>query len=265
MLVEPQAQEPELETPTMVATTKGKPRWRFTIASMTLAIAVIAGVLALPSVARVLAGLLCIASLYLIAARRIVEGGTRNRPLAAGTFWAVALCVNLVAVICCLPPDYLVLGTVFLGLLLVGIPSLVAFGIAWVRLMDGEGAAPPRSVKVGGLLVFIMALLPMVTLGTFWPLSLAFFNSRPAFERMADQVAAGRTLVFPQYVGLFQINGTELDPVSGNVGLMIEPDRSHPAGFVRLGPGPAASLSSPFSGSNLHVELGGKWSYREED
>jgi hypothetical protein len=60
-----------------------------------LAIAVIAGVLALPGVARVLAGLLCIASLNLIAARWVFGGGTRNRPLAAGTFWAVALCVNL--------------------------------------------------------------------------------------------------------------------------------------------------------------------------
>jgi hypothetical protein len=249
----------------MVATSTQRPRRRFTICSLMLAIAVIAGILAMAGVARVLAGLLCIASLYLIAASWIVEGGTSNRPLAAGTFWAVALCVNLIAVVCCLPPDYLVLGTVFLALLIVGIPSIVAFGVAWVRLMDGEGAVPPRSVEVGGLLVFIMALLPLVTLGTFWPLRLAFFNSYPAFQRMADEVAAGRTLVFPQSVGLFQINGTDFDPVSGNVGLMIEPDRSHPAGFVRLGTGPAASLSSPFSGSNLHVELGGKWSYREED
>jgi hypothetical protein len=168
-------------------------------------------------------------------------------------------------VVCCLPPNYLLLVPVSLGLMLVGIPSIVAFGIAWVQLLDGEGAVPPRTAEVGGLLVFTMALLPIVTLGTFWPLRLAFFSSRPAFERMADQVAAGRTLVFPQHAGLFQINGTEIDPVSGNVGLLIEPDRSHPAGFIRLGPGPAARLSSTFWGSNLHVELGGKWSYGEDD
>ena len=99
----------------MAATTEGKPRRRFTIGSLMLATAVIAGVLALPSVAGLLAGLLCISSLYLIAARRIVEGGMSNRPLAAGTFWAVALCVNLISVVCCLPPNFLVLGTVFLG------------------------------------------------------------------------------------------------------------------------------------------------------
>jgi hypothetical protein len=218
----------------MVATTKGKPRWRFTIGSLMLAIAVIAAILALPGVAGVLAGLLSVASLHLIAARWFVEGGTSNRPLAAGTFWAVALSVNLIAVVCCLPPNYLILGAVFLGLLLVGIPSIVGFGIAWVQLRDGKGAVPPRSVEVGGLLVFTMALLPVVTLGTFWPLRLAFFNSHPAFERMADQVAAGRTLVFPQYVGLFQINGTELDPVSGNVGTVSHsvdwPPRTHRTG-----------------------------------
>jgi hypothetical protein len=162
----------------MLTTVKKKPRWRFTIGSLMLATAVIAGVLALPSVARVLAGLLCIASLYLIAARRIVEGGTSNRPLAAGTFWAVALSVNLIAVVCCLPPNYLILGVVFLGLLLVGIPSIVGFGIAWVQLMDGKGAVPPLSVEVGGLLVFTMALLPLVTLGTIWPLRLP--SSTPA-------------------------------------------------------------------------------------
>jgi hypothetical protein len=250
----------------MLTAAKKKRRLRFTIGRLMIGIAAIAGILALPGVAGLLAGLLFLASLHLIGARWIVEGGTRNRPLAAGTFWAVALCVNLIAVAFCLPPDYLILGgAIFPGTLFVGIPAIVAFGIAWVQLMDGRGAVPPRSTEVAGILVFLLALLPMLTIGTLWPLRVAFLTSRPALERLADQIAAGKTVVFPQHAGWFQINDAAVDPVSGNLGLMIEPDRSHPAGFVRLGPGPAAGPNVPICGSDLHVGLGWQWSYRQDD
>jgi hypothetical protein len=249
----------------MATTVLTRPRWRFTIGSLMIGIAAIAGVLALPGVAGVLAGMLFIVSLILIGARWLVEGGTRNRPLAAGTFWAVALCINLVAVVCCLSPDNLILGTVFLGMLFIGVPAIVAVGIAWVQLMDRQGAIRPRSPEAGGILVFILALLPIFTLGTLWPLHLAFFAARPAFDHLANQIAAGKTVVFPQYAGWLRLNGAAVDPVSGAVGLLTEPDTRHPAGFVRVRPGSAASPNTPVHGSDLCVELGGKWSFRQDD
>jgi hypothetical protein len=147
----------------------------------------------------------------------------------------------------------------------IGIPAIAAVGIAWVQLMDRQGAIRPRSPEAGGILVFVLALLPIFTLGTLWPLHLAFFATRPAFDHLADQIAAGKTVVFPQYAGWFKLNGAAVDPVSGAVGLLTEPDTSHPAGFVRVRPGSAASPNTPVHGSDLRVELGGKWSYRQDD
>jgi hypothetical protein len=233
------------------------------IGTLMIAIAVVAGLLALPALAGIIVMALSIVCISSIAAQWIIF--RRNRPLAACSFWVVAVWTNLVAAVVCVPPVSYVLELTFLGLLFVAIPTIAALGTAWIRLLNGEGAIPPRSPEAAGILVFVSTVTPILTLWTLWPLHMAFIAARPAMERLANQVAAGKSIGFPRQVGYFKVAGCAVDPVSGTVGLMIEPNPSHPAGFVRARPVSARNPNSPILGSNLRVELEGGWSYREDD
>jgi hypothetical protein len=89
----------------------------------------------------------------------------------------------------------------------------------------------------------------------------AFFTARPTLELIADEVAAGQKIVFPQRAGLFRVVGSYLDEATSSVGLMIGP-----TGFVRVCPGAPTKLSShPIIGTEVDVDLGGGWWYREDD
>jgi hypothetical protein len=46
---------------------------------------------------------------------------------------------------------------------------------------------------------------------------------------------------------------------------MTDPDPSNPSGFVRVRAGSSPNGSDPIIGSNLHIDLGWGWSYREDD
>ena len=96
---------------------------------------------------------------------------------------------------------------------------------------------PSLSEAAAWLSVGVLALLPLFTLLTLWPLRLGFAASRPALEHIADQVAAGQTITYPQQVGLFRIAGSVVDPSSGSVGLLIDPNPNGYTGFVRVRPG----------------------------
>src|SRR5262245_6908130 len=104
---------------------------------------------------------------------------------------------------------------------------------------------------------------------TPWPLRLAFLASRPAMERLADRVAAGRAVTSPEWAGLFQIVGSAVDPTTGNVGLITDPDPAGRSGFVRLSPavrvdGPYWNYR-PFVNLNINEHLTGPWWYQNED
>ena len=90
----------------------------------------------------------------------------------------------------------------------------------------------------------------------------------PAMERLADRVGAGQPVTSPEWVGLFRVVGSAVDPSTGNVGLIIDPDPSGRSGFVRVsvGPGiPAGRSNGPFHNLNFDLQLRDRWWYECED
>jgi hypothetical protein len=114
----------------------------------------------------------------------------------------------------------------------------------------------------GFLIICVMMLF------THWPLRVAFFASKPALDRLADRVAAGQALRGPVRASLFIVIGAAVDPSSGNVGLIIDPDPSGRSGFVRPGLGPSATpgrVTGPFYNLDFDLELFDGWRYQTED
>lgn len=239
------------------------PRGWFTIGRLMIAIAFLAGLLALPAEVGVIVIGLSIPCLSLIGAQWLVF--RRRRRVAAYSFWVAATLTNLLAAFSCIAPNSYALIAIILGLFVTAIPSTSAFGAAWVRLLTREAWVRPRSRAAAGISVFVLAMLPILTLWTFWPLHMAFLAARPGMERLADQVAVGKTVGFPRRAGLFLVVASAVDPVSGDVSLMIDPNPNGPTGFVRASPGALPSPNSSIVGSNLNVNLGGGWWYREDD
>jgi hypothetical protein len=117
-------------------------------------------------------------------------------------------------------------------------------------------------------LVLVLALLPLSMLITFWPFRLAFLASRPAIERLADRVAAGHAVTSPEWTGLFRVVGSVVDPSTGNVGLVIDPDPSGRSGFVRVGVDPSVLVgrsNGPFYNLDFDLQLSERWWYECED
>jgi hypothetical protein len=198
-----------------------------------------------------------------IGSQWVIHRGLRL--LAAVSFWAVALSANALYAGCCIAPDsYLLVGLV-LGWAVIVLPAIVSFGTAWAVLGARARAVPRRSVDVSAPAVFLLAMLPILTLGTMWPLRIGFLAARPALERLADKVAAGKAVTLPQQVGLFRLVKSAVDPVSGNVALITDANPSGPKGFVRGGSAYRANPAGPIVGSNLNIGLGGGWDYRDED
>jgi hypothetical protein len=239
-------------------------RLRFTIGSLMIAIAVVAVLLALGNVWGVIAVVFSIPCLALIGSQWLFFRGHRR---AAGiVFWGLAIFINALYLVSSITPDVYVAGPLFLAWFVITVPMIAGPGVAWARLATREGAVPRRAGPAAGLSVFGLAMLPLLTLGTFWPLHVAFAISRPSLERLADQVAAGKAVGFPRQAGLFRVRGAAVNPATGNVGLMIDPNPSGPTGFVRDGPAAyQPGAGGPIIGSDLLIELGSGWSYREED
>jgi hypothetical protein len=239
------------------------PRARFTIARIMIAIAVVAGLLALPLQLSLIIIALAIPCGAVGIARRLVY--RRQLRLAAFGFWGVAIPLNFLTVLSCIAPNSYLLIPIFLGLVALGIPTIAAIGTAWALLFARQKSVSPRTRDGAGMAVFFLAVLPIVTLWSFWPLHLAFMASRPTMDRLADEVAAGKPVFFPRRAGVFVVFDGNVNPVTGDVGLMIDSNPNRPSGFVRTSPVSASGPGSPIVGSNLNVELGGGWSYREDD
>jgi hypothetical protein len=169
---------------------------------------------------------------------------------------------------------YFAAGWVFVcaGLgLFVGIPMILGFGTAWsfadTRSHVFNGRPPKLSWPfLSFFLAISMAITPLVTLWTFWPLRAAFLISLPALDRLADRVAAGQTVPFPVRAGLFRVVGSATDPKTGSVGLITNSNPSGRSGFVRY---PPVTTSVPGSGP-LHslfmgMSLSQRWTFEVED
>lgn len=239
-------------------------RVQFTIRSLMIAIAILAGLLALPKGLGVFVIAFLFPCLSLLAARWVLLQGRRG--LAAIGFWVSAILTNILFAASCVAPDIYFLAYLFLGWLFVVLPPVVGFGAIWAILATRKGATPRRAPAAAWLSVLALTVMPLATTWTLWPLRLAFHVSRPSLERLADRVATGQTVQTARWVGPFRVARTAVDPATGNVGLMIDPNPNGPTGFVRLGPGNSPDRRHlPIRGDDLEVDLGEGWYYHEED
>jgi hypothetical protein len=201
-------------------------RVRFTIRSLMIAIAVVAGLLALAVVSPALAILVSIPCVALIGSWWLVR---RERLRIAGVgFWVLAIAINALYIACCIAPVWGLLPGLFLGYWVIALPVLGGLGLAWGILSTRSNAIPRRWRGLAATSLVLLTALPLVTVGTLWPLRLAFVAARPELDRLADQVAARKAVGFPQQVGAFRFAGAGFDHPSGNVGLMIDPNPSRP-------------------------------------
>jgi len=224
-------------------------------------VAATAGLLVTSSVWLSLPVLLALPFVAPFACRWLVSRGYRRT--AAVGFWGLGVFINALLAVTCTYPDYMFLPALYLACLFIVVPTLAGFGVASAMLATRDGAVPRRARAKTGLSVFALTVLPLVTVTTLWPLRLAFLVSRPSLDLLANQVAAGQNVTFPQRAGVYWFVGSMIDPSSGNVSLMIDPNPGGPTGFVRMGP--QRDGAGPFSASGLGVDLGWGWEYRQED
>jgi hypothetical protein len=238
---------------------------RFTIRSLMIAVAVVAILLVVPlSVTLVIAFGLS----YLALIARLWWMFRDFRRLSACCFLLVAAPSNIVCAALCiwaLGPY----GTILNFLVwLLAFPIMLSTGLAWAGAAPRRIARPRRSSWLAWPLILVVAFLPLSMLVTFWPFRLAFLASRPAMERLADRVAAGRPVIGPEWAGVFRVVGSVVDPASGNVGLVTDLNPSGRSGFVRAGAvlrPPAGRSSAPFVNLALDRRVSDLWSYVEED
>jgi hypothetical protein len=238
------------------------PRRRFTIANMMILVAIVAIMLAVPAAVCVIVIALFIPCLSTAGARWLVF--RRHRRLAALSFWVAALITNLVVAFFCIAPNMnsLAFSLVPVALLVVATPTIVALGTAWLVMSTRDESNPHPRRNAAGFSVLALAVLPIVTLWTLWPLHLAFCAARPDLERLVNQVAAGRPVRFPRRVGLFNLTAATVAPGSGHVGLRIYANGANSTGLVRLNAGAVPKTYGPFLGVNFDVYMGGGWWYR---
>jgi hypothetical protein len=233
---------------------------RFTIGNLMIAIAIVAGMLALPAVWRWIVIVLAIPFLSWVGACWLVSRGLRR--LARSGFWGVAVLTNILAVFFCIAPRPSSYAITTLGLVVDAIPTIAALGWAWVRLSTRDDAVARQAREAAGLSVFLLAMLPILTLWTLWPLHVAFLAVRPRMERLADRVAAGKAVRFPRRVGVFWVVDSSVEPVSHYPGLLIQANRYGGPGFVRVYPGDTPNTHGTILGRTFDVYLGGGWWYR---
>lgn len=186
-----------------------------------------------------------------------------RRQLAAAGFGILSIAANGYYAACCIAPSVDSRLTLYSVWLLAVSPSITSLGWAWAILASREGAIPRRPGVLVWFAVLTLTLLPAFTLVSCWPLRIAFLVAKPALERVADQVAAGRRVALPQQAGLFRLRGRAVDPFSDDVVLMIDPILNKYEGFVRIPPGgERMTRGSLISGATLQVHLGGRWWYR---
>jgi hypothetical protein len=231
-------------------------RAQYTIRSLMIAVVVVAGLLALPGGLREIAAVLSLPCLALFAARRLLVGG--HRRLAAIGFFSLAIPVNVLFAVVCASPGILSWGLFFIWLLVI-MPALAGFGATWAVLATRR-EGPYHSRQSAWMWVIALAVLPGVTAWSVWPFYVKFLTAKPALERLADQIAAGQAVSFPQSAGPFRLAASRVDSQSGGIALLTDPNPGGPSGFVRH-----KGCFSPIRGDWWHVALGGGWCYHEED
>jgi hypothetical protein len=240
---------------------------RFTIRSLMLAVAAIAGFAALLLAwgSFALIGLvLYVPIAALISGLWFVSRGQRK--LAAFWFGAVATSINLFYFAACITPRDEVLKALLLAWIFICIPTVAALGIPWATTATGQLAIPRRNPLFTCLLVLFIAVAPLFTVITLWPLRLLFIAARPAMESFADQAAAGQPLNGPRWIGVFRLAGSTVDSASGEVRFLVSANPNGHARFRRRALGQtSAGPDFPLLDPYLSVHLTGDWWYEEDD
>jgi hypothetical protein len=188
--------------------------------------------------------------------------GTRR--MAQLCFVASAIATNsFVAAVSIYATNLVGFALMFLATV-VAIPVISGSGAAWAVAATSRGAEKPRSAFWVWPIVVSLAVAPL-TMFTSWPLWLAFLISRPDLDRLADRVATGQGLVWPQWAGLYRIVGAARDPRSGDIGLITDPNPAGRSGFVRLCPDRPANYFGPLFNFNFDIPMTGCWRYQDED
>lgn len=140
--------------------------------------------------------------------------------------------------------------------LLWGLPTLGS------RMAGPAEKRPRMSLKQMLTVVACFALIVSVLVND-WPFRVRFAISRPAIDRLADQVERGYVLDEPRQAGLFRIRGAERRRVAAAryTCLWIDPDPAGPAGFVRCLPQEAKALFNLWSTTRMSEG----WQYIVED
>jgi hypothetical protein len=231
---------------------------RLTIRRLMLVVGVVAGILGLyRSLGSAYLVLLALSAIMAVLVWQVVR---RLPRLAAWTFGVSAFLVNAsVAPVCA----YLCSIGGFALMVLASIsmfPLVLGCGSAWAM----AGPDPRRFPRAAAWsIVIVLGFLPISMMSTLWPLRFAFTLSRPSMDRLADRVAAGETLAFPEWAGLYRIVDAKREPRNGNVALIIDADPSGRSAFVRV---VARSESyGPMVNLNFNVPVGGPWRYQNED
>jgi hypothetical protein len=243
-----------------------RPPVQFTIRSFMLAVATAAGLLAASVSPTGLVVAFGLTYLLLIGATWWIFHGFRR--LSALCFGVVASLNNILSAGLCI--HRLNMGGIALMLLasLLASPIVFGAGAAWATAVMRRAASPHRSRFLAWPLVLALAILPFTMLLARWPFHLAFLASTPALDRLADRVAAGQSIASPEWAGLFRVVGSAVDPSTGNIGLIIDPNLSGRSGFVRVGAALGVSTgpsSGPFYNLDLDLTLGDRWRYQCED
>jgi hypothetical protein len=228
-----------------------------------IAVLVVAIVLALPLTAQMVAIALIIPFVAAIVARWLWLKG-RHR-LAAISFLITATLTNFLFFVCCMYPAIYLLGFLFFVGMFVLTPTIAVLGVAWGMLVARNVKSSRGVISAAWLAVMFLTVMPLASVWTLWPFRLTFLTVRPALDDLADRVAAGQVVAFPRWVGPFRLARSAVDPIWGNVGLMIDPNPNGPTGFVRVRPTAPPNRTGPFRWDDLLVVLGGGWEYREED
>ncbi len=245
------------------------PQRRFTVRSLMIWVAAVAGVLAIArpvgqSRSAPVAIVLGVYGLVLLGADGLVRRG--HRRIAAVGFWTTAILANVVYAVCCISPNHYLRIRLAIGWAIVIVPTLGELGWAWGRLATWEDAVPRRSRLAVGLIVVVLTLLPWFTLLTLWPLRLAVLISTSALDRLTNRVATAQSVGLPQWAGPpFRAASSHGDAASGYVGLMIEPERNRPDWLDRVRPTAPWDTGSLMIGSSLCRELRGGWWHRTDD
>jgi hypothetical protein len=159
------------------------------------------------------------------------------------------------------------LGIVVIGALCFIVPATIGAGAACVENFFYRRKRRLVYAVCAAVCTLAIAALPPLLFRAKWPLRWAFDMSAPGLEALADRVASGERPNGPILVGLFLIVGTEIEPHSRNVALIVGGDDTGRHGFVRAGSSQSdsAPLGPLYNLSNSKYHLRDRWWYEIED